>query len=98
MTRRLVAAILFALLALVCAGFVRLNSVPTRVDLYFATLAATAGQALVVAFIAGWLVGVSGALAYAVKLARERAALARALKLAEGEVRTLRATQPAHAR
>ncbi|HXQ63872.1 MAG TPA: hypothetical protein VN787_03385 [Steroidobacteraceae bacterium] len=98
MTRRLVAAIMFALLALACAGFVRLNSVPTRIDLYFATLGATAGQALVAAFIAGWLVGVGGAVAYAVKLSRERVALARALRLAESELRTLRAIQPAHAR
>jgi hypothetical protein len=98
MTRRLVAAILFVLLALACAGFVRLNQLPTRVDLLFAALPATVGEALVAAFVAGWLVGVAGVLAFNVKAARERAALALALRLAEGEIRTLRATQAAHAR
>ncbi len=98
MTRRLLFAILFVLLALVCACFVRLNNVPTRIELYFAPVIATVGQALVVAFVVGWIAGVAGALALALRLARERAALAKRLRLAEGEVRTLRATQPAHAR
>ena len=98
MTRRLVSAILFVLLALVCAGFVRLNNVPTRIELYVATVSATVGQALVVAFVVGWVLGVAGALSFAFRLARERAELAKRLRLAEGEVRTLRATQPAHAR
>ena len=98
MTRRLVAAILFILLALLCAGFVRLNTLPTRVELFFANISATVGQALVLAFVVGWIAGALGALSFAMKLARERSALAKALRLAEGEVRTLRATQPAHAR
>ena len=98
MTRRLVTAILFVLLALVCAGFVRLNNGSLSIDYYFSTSNTTAGRALVVAFVVGWLVGLAGALAWALKLGRERVALARALRLAEGEVRTLRATQPAHAR
>lgn len=98
MTRRLVAAILFILLALLCAGFVRLNTAPARIELIVANVGATLGQALVAAFVVGWLAGVAGALSFAVKLARERSALAKALRLAEGEVRTLRATQAAHAR
>ncbi len=98
MTRRLVAAILFILLALLCAGFVRLNTAPARIELFFANVGSTVGQALVVAVVVGWLAGVVGALSFAVKLARERSALEKALRLAEGEVRTLRATQPAHAR
>ena len=98
MTRRLVAAILFVLLALLCAGFVRLNTLPTRVELFVTSLTASVGQALVVAFVVGWVVGLLGALSFALRLARERSALHKALRLAEGEVRTLRATQPAHAR
>jgi len=98
MTRRLVAAILFVLLALVCAGFVRLNNGSLTIEYLFSSSNTTAGRALVVAFVAGWLVGAGGALAYAMRLVRERSSLAKALRLAEGEVRTLRATQPAHAR
>ena len=98
MTRRLVAAILFILLALLCAGFVRLNTLPTQVELFVANVSASVGEALVAALVIGWIAGALGALSFAVKLARERSALARALRLAEGEVRTLRATQPAHAR
>ena len=98
MTRRLVAAILFILLALLCAGFVRLNTLPTRVELAFASVPSTVGEALVIAFVVGWIAGALGALSFALKLVRERSALAQALRLAEGEVRTLRATQPAHAR
>ena len=98
MTRRLVAAILFILLALLCAGFVRLNTAPARVELFVANLGTTVGQALIVAFVLGWVAGALGALSFALRLARERSALAKALRLAEGEVRTLRATQPAHAR
>ena len=98
MTRRLVSAILFVLLALICAGFVRLNNGTLRIEYFFSTSNTTAGRALVVAFVSGFLVGLAGALAWALRAARERAALAKALRLAEGEARTLRATQPAHAR
>ena len=98
MLRRLTLAFLFVLLALACAGFVRANAAPTRIDLYFAVLPATAGQALVAAFVAGVLVGLAAAGLALVRLARERRALNRALKLAEGEVRTLRALAPSHAR
>ena len=98
MTRRLVAAILFILLALLCAGFVRLNTAPTRVELIVANLGATVGHALIAAFVVGWVAGAVGALSFTLRLAGERRALAKALRLAEGEVRTLRATQSAHAR
>jgi hypothetical protein len=98
MLRRLTLVFFFVLLALVCAGFVRLNGVATQVDLLLAVVPATVGQALVVAFLAGWLAGVGGALLWVARLARERRELARALRLAEGEIRTLRAVAPAHAR
>jgi hypothetical protein len=98
MLRRLTSAFFFVLLALVCAGFVRLNGAPAVVDLYVAAVPATVGEALVVAFLAGCLAGLGFALLWVRRLARERRELARALRLAEGEVRTLRAVQPAHAR
>ena len=98
MLRRLTLAFLFVLLALCCAAFVRLNGAATQVDLLLATVPATVGQALVAAFLAGWAMGVGGALLWVLRLARERRELARALRLAEGEVRTLRAVAPAHAR
>lgn len=98
MLRRLTFTFLFLLLALAGAGFVRLNGARTLVELYVAAVPATVGQALVAAFLAGWALGVAGALLWVARLARERRALARALRLAEGEVRTLRAVAPAHAR
>jgi len=98
MLRRLTLAFFLVLLALACAGFVRLNGAATQVDLLFAVLPATVGQALIVAFLAGWLAGVGGSLRWVARLARERRELARALRLAEGEIRTLRAVAPAHAR
>lgn len=98
MTRRLLAAILFVLFALLCAGFVRLNGAPVEIELFFARASASIGFALVVACVVGWLAGALGSLSFALKLARERNQLAKALKLAEGEVRTLKNTQPAHAR
>ena len=98
MLRRLTFAFFFVLLALLGAGFVRLNAAATSVDLYAAVVPASLGQALVVAFLVGWATGVAGALLWLLRLARERRELARALRLAEGEVRTLRAAAPAHAR
>ena len=98
MTRRLLAAIALLLLALACAGFVRLNRAPLSVDVYFARIDGHAGEALVLAFVGGWLAGVAGALAWVLRLMRERSAQSRALRLAEGEIRTLRATRPSHAR
>jgi uncharacterized integral membrane protein len=98
MLRRLTLAFFFVLLALLCAGFVRLNGAATQVDLYGSVVAASVGEALIVAFLAGWAAGVAGALLWIARLKRERRELARALRLAEGEVRTLRAVAPAHAR
>ena len=98
MFRRLLQVLSFALLALLCAGFVRLNSTATELDLYFARLPVSVGEALVGALLVGWLVGLAGALAWLRAFARERAELRRALRLAEGEVRTLRAVAPSHAR
>jgi len=98
MFRRLFQVLSFAVLALVCAGFVRVNATPTELDLYFARVPATVGEALVGAALAGWLAGLAGALAWARGLERERAELKRSLRLAEGEVRTLRSVAPSHAR
>jgi uncharacterized integral membrane protein len=98
MFRRLFQVLLFALLALLCAGFVRMNRTPTEIDLYFLMLPASVGEALVAAVLAGWLAGLLGALAFMQGLLRERAVLRRALKLAEGEARTLRSLAPSHAR
>jgi uncharacterized integral membrane protein len=98
MFRRLLQVLSFAVLALLCAGFVRLNATATELDLYFTRLPASVGEALVGAVLVGWLVGLAGALAWIRALAREREELRRSLKLAEGEVRTLRAVAPSRAR
>ncbi len=97
MFRRLLSTLLFVVLALVCAGFVRLNATPTSLDLYFSSLPVSLGQALIGAVLIGWLLGLAGALAWIWRLKREAWQLRRSLKLAEGEVRTLRALAPAHA-
>jgi uncharacterized integral membrane protein len=98
MTRRLLSAISLVLVALVCAAFVRANATPVELDVFAALIRPSAGQAVVGAFVAGWLVGTLGALRSVWRLGRERVQLRRALKLAEAEARTLRATAPAHAR
>ncbi len=98
MLRRLTLALLFVALALVCAGFVRLNRAPTLIDLYVGVLPSSVGEALIGAVLVGWLAGLAGALAWGWRLVRERRALARSLRLAEGELRALRAAAPAHAR
>lgn len=98
MTRRLLHAIVFALLVLACAAFVRLNGAAVELDLLFAGVATTTGRALVGAFVLGWLVGLAAAFGALARLARERGRLRRHLRLAEAEVRTLRATAPADAR
>ena len=98
MLRRLTFAFFLVLLALFCAGFVRLNGAAIPVDLFLTVLPATVGEALIVAFLAGVAAGIGGALLWVARLARERRELTRALRLAEGEIRTLRAVAPAHAR
>jgi hypothetical protein len=98
MTRRLSISVVFVLVALACAGFVRLNGAAARIDLYFGSVSPSVGKALVAAFVLGWGAGLAGALAWIGRLARERVQLERALRLAEGEIRTLRAIAPAHAR
>jgi hypothetical protein len=98
MLRRLTFAFLFVLLALAGAGFVRLNGAAVTVDLYAAAVPTSIGEALVAAFAVGWVAGVGGARLWMARLVRERRELARALRLAEGEVKTLRAAAPSHAR
>jgi uncharacterized integral membrane protein len=97
MVRRLTALFFFLLLTLVCAGFVRLNALPTRVELYVGQVPATVGEVAVGAFLTGWGVALIGAVVWNRRLARERLRLARELKVADGEVRHLRAQAPGHA-
>jgi len=97
MFRRLLTVFLFIVLALLCPGFVRLNATPTQLDLYFASLPVSVGEALIGALLIGWLVGLAGALAWIWRLKREAGEIRRALRLAEGEARTLRALAPSHA-
>ena len=98
MLRRLSLALVFVVLTLACAGFVRLNAAPVPVDLYAAVWQGTIGRALLTAFGAGLVVGAALATGSVVRLTRERRDLRRALRLAEGEIKTLRAVAPAHAR
>jgi uncharacterized integral membrane protein len=98
MLRRLSLALLFVIVTLGCAVFVRLNASAVAVDFYLAVWPATIGRALIAAFGVGLIVGAALAISSVLRLTRERRDLKRALKLAEGEIKTLRAVAPAHAR
>jgi uncharacterized integral membrane protein len=97
MTRRLLALLIFFILALVCAAFVHLNAAPVRLDLFLGVLRAPLAYTLIGAFVLGWLVTVIGAIAWGTRVSRQRRELRHALKLAQAEARTLRATAPPHA-
>ena len=71
MLRRLATAFFLVLLALLCAGFVRLNGAPAAVDLFLAVVPASVGEALVVAFLAGCAAGVAAAFPWVRRLTRD---------------------------
>ena len=98
MLRRLILTLLFLLLALASAGFVRLNGAPLTLDLYVARLQAGAGTAVILSVAIGWGLGLLSAFRWLSREARERRRLARDLRLAEGELRTLKTLAPSHAR
>ena len=94
MTRRLLLTLAFLVTALCCAALVRANPRWVDVDLAFGSLEAPLGQALAVAVLVGWACGVVAAAGWTWRAARDRARLQRQLRLAEAEVRTLRAIAP----
>lgn len=98
MLRRLILTLLFLLLAVASAGFVRLNGAPLMIDLYVARVHCGGGTAILLSFVIGWGVGLLSALRWLSREAGERRRLARELRLAEGELRTLRTLAPSHAR
>lgn len=73
------------------AVIVAVNAERLRVDLLFAELELTTGQWLVIAFLVGWLAGVVAAWRFVRRLTTERADLRRNLRLAEAELKNLRA-------
>lgn len=83
----LVGVLVFLLGALIVA----VNEEGLRVELLFAEIELTTGQWLVIAFLIGWLAGVGAAWRFVRRLATERADLRRNLRLAEAELRNLRA-------
>lgn len=83
----LVGVLVFLLGALIVA----VNEEGLRVELLFAEIKLTTGQWLVIAFLIGWLAGVGAAWRFVRRLATERADLRRNLRLAEAELRNLRA-------
>ena len=62
-----------------------------RVELLFGEVELTTGQWLVIAFLLGWGVGVAAAWRFVRRLTSERADLRRNLRLAEAELKNLRA-------
>ena len=83
----LITVVAFLLGAVVAA----VNDERLRVDVLFAEIELTTGQWLVIAFVIGWLAGVFAAWRFVRKLTGERADLRRNLRLAEAELRNLRA-------
>jgi uncharacterized membrane protein YciS (DUF1049 family) len=83
----LVIVLVFLLGAVVAA----VNIERLRVDVLFAEIELTTGQWLTIAFVIGWLAGVFAAWRFVRKLTTERADLRRNLRLAEAELRNLRA-------
>jgi uncharacterized integral membrane protein len=83
----LIGVVAFLLGAVVAA----VNSERLRVDVLFTQIELTTGQWLVIAFVIGWLAGVFAAWRFVRQLTGERADLRRNLRLAEAELRNLRA-------
>ena len=83
----LIIVVVFLLGAVVAA----VNDERLRVDVLFAGIELTTGQWLVIAFVIGWLAGVFTAWRFVRRLTTERADLRRNLRLAEAELRNLRA-------
>lgn len=89
--RRAVYILIGVLVFLLGAVIVAVNEDGLRVELLFAEIELTAGQWLVIAFVVGWVAGVGAAWRFVRRLAAERADLHRNLRLAEAELKNLRA-------
>jgi hypothetical protein len=86
------AYILIGVLAfLLGAVIVAVNSERLRVDVLFTRIELSTVQWLVIAFLLGWAAGVVAAWRFVRRLTTERADLRRNLRLAEAELRNLRA-------
>jgi hypothetical protein len=97
MSRRLLLLTAFIIAALCCAAFIRLNPYPVVLELGVTRYQLSAGQALAITFLIGWAAGLVAGIGWINRLARERARLRQALRLAEADARTLRAIAPSHA-
>jgi lipopolysaccharide assembly protein A len=80
-----------ALAFLLGAVVVAVNEERLRVDVLFTEIELSTGQWLVIAFVIGWVAGVFSAWRFVRRLTLERADLRRNLRLAEAELRNLRA-------
>lgn len=79
------------LVFLLGAVIVAVNEDRLRVEVLFAEIELTTGQWLVIAFLVGWVAGVGAAWRFVRRLATECADLRRNLRLAEAELKNLRA-------
>ena len=70
--------------------FSYLNPGEVEVNLAFVSITTSISIAFTVTLVAGWLLGVISMGFYALKLANERRALRRALRISESEVSSLR--------
>ena len=80
-----------ALAFLLGAVVVAVNAERLRVDVLFTRIELTTGQWLIIEFALGWAAGVAAAWRFVRRLTTERADLRRNLRLAEAELRNLRA-------
>ncbi|MDH5594166.1 MAG: LapA family protein [Gammaproteobacteria bacterium] len=88
---RLFVYLLFLAVLLVCVGFAVINAEPVAVSYYFGELTAPLSLIVVIAIIAGALLGIIAGLGMVLGAKREMSGLRRQLRLKEKEVSNLRA-------
>ena len=88
---RLLVYLLFFVVLLICVGFAVINAEPVAVSYYFGTLLAPLSLIVVIAIIAGAILGVVAGLGMVLKAKRETSGLRKELRLKEKEVSNLRA-------
>ena len=88
---RLLVYLLFFIVLFVCVGFAVINAEPVAISYYFGELTAPLSLIIVIAIIAGAILGVVAGLAMVLRAKRDISGLRRQLRLKEKEVSNLRA-------
>lgn len=97
MVRNVILPLLLFAVLLLAVVFAALNPGPIMVDFGFVETQMQKSLALMLAFAAGWLVGMLSLGLVLLRMWHERRRLRKRLRLAEAEVRTLRSMPVEHA-